>query len=708
MAPHTLEYLDEDSHAVSEAAYIFKNGNAFASLDKNGGINRAVSATGLYTNDTQYIGTWQTTLPGQSLKLLSREDTEEKTDLHIRSASDTMQVDRTVLVADDRMQEMLTITNTGDREIKTSVEFTFGTSFTDIFAIRGDKNLRTGPITASVNDSSVKFSHEGLTRDDGVTHVRHCDFSFSLPPEKIEMSDDGNTYIATFSLALPPDCAQSLVLVGGKPLEETLHPSEPFFRAVLAKSRADFWEIFHTGAWIESNAPEFNTVLQTAQKDMALLITKLETGLYPFAGLPWFGTTFGRDALVVSLQLMELKPDVARGTLTLQGKNQATKNDPSIAAQIGKIFHERRGGESSESGQNRFENYYGGVDTTLLYIRTHLEYFKRTNDAEFLKQEWPHIEMAINWMIEYGDPDKDGLIKHIIPADRSGLTVQSWMDSGDAMNNEKGELPDGPLAICEVQGHAYAAYRAAAEMAETLGLKADAELYQSHADLTKKAFDEKFWSPQLGTYLRALDGDQPCLVKGSNPGQLLDTGIIATREKTDAVVRTLMAQDSFSGWGLRTRAQGQACSNDIAYHNGSVWPHDTAIAVKGMFLTHPDEAYKTMKALVDAACGFPGHRLPELFSGAARGDGSKPDDYPAACCPHAWSSAAPIQMLVAALGMTVDPIAGEVKVKRRNLPEWMGTITVHNLQAGDKTLSLTVNPPDDEKKMTVAPDLKPA
>lgn len=706
--PSDLSYLDENAHAASEGEF-YKNGFTFAVLDRLGGITSNVEATGLYSNDTQYISTWQTALPGALLKLVARDASEENTDLHVQYENDSIKVDRSVLVADGRMQEMLTITNITDHEISTPVEFTCGTSFTDMFEVRFGHILKTGEMTTTVHDLGVSFSHAGLTRDDNVKHMRYSDFSFSMPPaEKPAPADGKNSYTAKFNIVTPPGGSQSLVMIGGKPLEDSVLSSEPLFKSTLAKSRADFWEVFHTGAWIESSNPEFNKVLQTAQKDMALLITKLETGLYPFAGLPWFATTFGRDALVVAMQLMELKPDVARGVLTLQGKNQATRNDPSIAAQIGKIFHERRGGESQESGQNPFENYYGGVDTTLLYIRTHLEHFKRTNDIEFLKQEWPHIEMAINWMIEYGDLDKDGLIKHIIPADRQGLTVQSWMDSGDSMNNERGEWPDGPLAVCEVQGHAYAAYKAAAEMADILGMKADAELYQSHADMTKKAFNEKFWSDKLGTFMRALDGDQPCLIKGSNPGQLLDTDIIATPEQVDAVVKTLMAEDSFSGWGIRTRARGQACSDDLAYHNGSVWPHDTGIAVKGMFKTHADEAFKLMKALIDAAINSPGYRLPEVIGGATREEGQPPQIYKAGCIPQAWASAAPIQMLIAAMGLSVDPVAGEVKIERRNLPEWMGTITVHNLQAGDKTMSITINPPDDEKKLTVAPALEPA
>jgi glycogen debranching enzyme len=290
-------------------------------------------------------------------------------------------------------------------------------------------------------------------------------------------------------------------------------------------------------------------------------------------------------------------------------------------------------------------------------------------------------------MIHYGDLDGDGLIEHNVPQDRKGLTVQSWMDSGDSMFHADGSLPKGPLAICDVQGDAYAAFRNAAMLASALGMADKAAYYAERAEVTKKAFNDKFWSDELGTYVRALDGfgdaKTPCMIKGSNPGQLLYTGIVP-EDRAAAVVRALMAPDSFTGFGIRTLSTGQPRYNPLGYHNGTVWPHDNSLIAAGMArYGFKSEALQLMKSQFDAASGFKERRIPELFSGAARQPGKAPEIYPAACSPQAWAAASSLLFLQMALEMRIDPATARVYVDALSLPGYMGNLTIRNLPVGD-------------------------
>ncbi|MGZ9096925.1 MAG: glycogen debranching N-terminal domain-containing protein [Micavibrio sp.] len=700
MTDASKQHLDEYSHAVSGAVHTFKHGASFVCLDADGQMGPLVEASGLFGGDTQMVSDWRVQVD-RDLRLVQSEVSAERTALRLLFENDRVRVERHLTLHDGRLLEQVSVTNLSDKPLSVPVAFRFGSHFHDIFRVRGDTTVKSGPISAETR-GSVHLDHKGV---DG--NLRQSSFHFSAMPTTIG-SRNAETHEADFTLNLKPGATSKLVLAGGKPLPDGFVPTPAFFKAALKSARDDFRSLYRNGAWVESNDPAYNELLETSQKDLAVLLTRLETGLYPYAGLPWYATTFGRDGVITALQLLPFKPEIAKGVLSMLGKHQATEFNKQKESEPGKVFHEMRAGESSLSGQNYFDCYYGGVDTTPLYVMLAGEYYKRTNDLDFIRSQWDRLEKAVDWIINYGDLDGDGLIEHVVPLDRKGLTVQSWMDSGDSMFHANGILPKGPLAICDVQGDAYAAFRQAAAMATALGLPDKAAYYSERAEITKKAFNDKFWSDELGTYVRALDGfgdaKTPCMIRGSNPGQLLYTGIVP-EDRAASVVRTLMAPDSFSGFGIRTLSEGQKRYNPLGYHNGTVWPHDNSLIAAGMArYGFKSEALQLMKSQFDAASGFKDRRIPELFSGAARQPGKAPEIYPAACSPQAWAAASSLLFLQMALEMRIDPATARVYVDALSLPGYMGNLTIRNLPVGNGHCAVRIrNTESGKPKVSVTP-----
>jgi glycogen debranching enzyme len=348
---------------------------------------------------------------------------------------------------------------------------------------------------------------------------------------------------------------------------------------------------------------------------------------------------FGRDALITALQTLWLDPEIARGVLGHLAAHQATTNEPARDAEPGKILHERRQGEMAALGEVPFARYYGSIDATPLFVMLAGAYLQRSDDVETLRRLWPNVQAALAWITRHGD----GFVTYERRSER-GLKNQGWKDSPDSIFHADGALAEGPIALCEVQAYVYAAWRAAADIARQLGEPADA--YGARAESLRRLFDEHFFDVQLGTYVIALDGAQrPCRVRTSNAGHALFTGI-AHPERAASVVRTLMDPRSFSGWGIRTVAEGEARYDPASYHNGSIWPHDNALIASGFArYGFKREAAQILEALVDASTHFDGARLPELFGGVARRAGEGPTLYPGACSPQAWAAGAPLMLM---------------------------------------------------------------
>src|SRR5947199_228103 len=503
----------------------------------------------------------------------------------------------------------------------------------------------------------------------------------------------------TYHIALGAQAGTSLFVAVScnKPV---LSKPSPFFRGLLAHRR-EMRRSTCGATSIETSNNIFNEVLCQSMADLNMLLTETPQGRYPYAGIPWYSTTFGRDGLITALQMLWVDPRIARGVLRRLAFYQAKAVDPPADAEPGKILHEMRGGEMAALREVPFAHYYGSVDATPLFVLLAGLYVERTGDEETLVELWPAIEAALRWIDGAGDPDRDGFVEYQ-RASEQGLGNQGWKGSYDAIFHSDGRLAEGYIALAEVQGYVFAAKRLAARCALRLGKTEKARQLEAEAAQLAERFEQAFWCDDLGTYALALDGaKQPCRVRTSNAGQLLFSGMVR-EDRARLVAADLMRPHFFAGWGIRTVASGEARYNPMSYHNGSIWPHDNALIAIGLArygLKH--SVAHLFKALFDAATYMDLRRLPELFCGFRRERRRGPTLYPVACAPQAWASATPFSLLEAALGLEFDAARGEIRLRDPHLPEFLNEVLLRDLRLGPSSVDLRVRRHGDEVSLEV-------
>ena len=382
-------------------------------------------------------------------------------------------------------------------------------------------------------------------------------------------------------------------------------------------------------------------LLDQSRGDLRMLCDRYPTGMYPTAGTPWFAVPFGRDGLITSLQLLSTNPEVARGVLRYLAAHQGKRVDPQSEEEPGKILHEVRTGEVVERGL--WPNIlYGTIDATPLFPCVLSETVDWTGDNEIFEELWPAAEAAIAWCDKYGDRDGDGYIEY--PGGRA--RNQGWKDSDDSISHLDGSPAPHPIALCEVQGYLYRGMLGMARKRRHLKARA--------ADLRRR-FDRDFWMAREGYVAYALDGaKRPVEAIASNPGHCLWAGIVEP-SRAAAVAARLVSPELFSGWGVRTLSTRASEYDPCSYHNGSVWPHDSALAAAGLMRSgFPAEAERIARAVLEAGMALPDRRLPELWCGNDRESDSPPVNYRNSCSPQAWAAGSAFQLVAALLGLEAD------------------------------------------------------
>jgi len=685
---------DASARRVPLRMYALKHGDTFLVADALGNI--AGDDDGLFHNDTRILSRFVVLLGGKLPSLLGAGLSQDNAVFTTHATNRTpsplgdeglpegaIHLQRSLLLWNDRLYDQVRVENFGQAEVRVPVTIRFGADFHDMFEVRGASRPHRGRLAEpEVRGDAVVLRYTGLDKIGRQAVIR-----FSEAPRQL----DGDT--AEFLFQLPGHGAVDLYVEIGS--EEAPPPGRARFRHAAAQARRRMRTLSRYGTVLRSSGRLFNDWIDKSRSDLSLLVTELPTGPYPYAGIPWFSTTFGRDAIITALQTLWLSPALARGVLRFLASRQALEASDFKDAQPGKIMHEARRGEMVALGELPFGEYYGGVDTTPLFVMLAGAYVSRTGDMALIEELWPALLRAIGWVERVGDNNGHGFVDYARSSEK-GLSNQGWKDSHDSVFHADGRFPDGPIALVEVQGYAFAAFRTMADLAAQRGLDEQAAQWRVRAEALRIAVEGRFWMKDLGFYALALDGHgQPCRVRASNAGHLLYCGL-PSRERGMRVASQLLDTRFYSGWGIRTLARGEANFNPMSYHNGSVWPHDGAICAAGLArYGERDGVVRLLSGLFEAAVHFD-MRLPELFCGFPRARGEGPIAYPVACLPQAWASGAVFMMLQACLGLKIDGTRNRITVDRPRLPIGIETLTVEALPIGSHEVTLTFQRTGDQ------------
>ena len=592
----------------------------------------------------------------------------------------SVRLDRTI---EGGVHEDYDVVNYGRRAVRLTIEIEVHSDFADIFDVKDAHLVRRGTIQTQ------------WFRSRGELHTTYVNSTFRRElVVSVARSDS------------PPQFANGrLVFVATIQPKAVWHACVHWLPMTDTRRRPAVLECNAIAQRLPSGAPRLprvrldtpNVTVRRAWERAVLDMEALrledpsfERGVFvPAAGVPWFLTLFGRDSLVVSMQGISGFPEFAAGALRRLSLLQATADDPERDMEPGKIPHEIRHGELAQLGILPFQPYYGTHDATSLFVIVVSYLYHWLGDVSVLERYFGNVEAAMRWIDRFGDRDGDGFQEY---ATRSthGYYNQGWKDAGNAIPAADGTLAPLPLAICELQGYAYDAKIRLGDMYEMLGRPGDAERLRTEAHRLFERFNDAFWWESEGTYYLGLDGQKrPIETVASNAGHLLASGIVPA-DRAERVVRRLMADDMWSGWGIRTLSSDHPAYNPFSYHTGSVWPHDVA-TIAGGFRRYGfvEEASQVTRGLFDAAERFLAYRLPELFAGLPRQSGSFPVQYLGANVPQAWAASAIFRLISLMGGIHVrsDATGSRIYLDPA-LPDWVPSLSIQGLRAGRGSLDL--------------------
>ncbi|MBV8476481.1 MAG: amylo-alpha-1,6-glucosidase, partial [Acidobacteria bacterium] len=670
---------------------VLLHADTFAVFDRYGDIRTVgYGQQGIFHNETRHLSRLELCVFGLRPLLLSstvREDnillgvdlTNPEIELGSGEvlSSGILHIYRSTFLSEGACFDEITVQNYGQKPIDVELSFVFGADFADIFEVRGQKRERHGAhLPEEIDRSSITLRYKGL---DHVTRRTRIECS---PLPCIAKKDEISVPIHLEAQQESAFCVNVFCESDG------ITPASTDYDKALLRINNERTSSSLADLDVYTSNEQFNDWLNRSRSDLEMMITCTALGPYPYAGVPWFSTVFGRDGIITALELLWLAPSVAKGVLSYLSATQSKEHDPDRDADPGKILHEMRKGEMAQVGEVPFGRYYGSVDATPLFVLLAAAYYERTADLEFIKSIWPNIKAALEWIDRFGDMDGDGFVEYSRQSE-TGLQQQGWKDSQDSVFHSDGTLAKGPIALCEVQSYVYAAKSRIVAAADDLGLDGEGDRLRSQAEALRDKFEAAFWSDEISMFAMALDGDKhQCRIHSSNAGQCLFSGI-ASPAHAHRTMDSLLSPGFFSGWGIRTIATGESRYNPMSYHNGSVWPHDNAMIAFGATSSRDkDLALKIMSGLLDLSIFVELHRLPELICGFPRRPGKAPTLYPVACSPQAWAAGAVFLVLQACLGLSIHAKESRIYLHHSALPEAIPQVRVRNLKIGNASVDL--------------------
>jgi glycogen debranching enzyme len=692
-------YVLASSLASRRTSRVLANGRSFAVFDAAGDIiDSPVEALGFFNRDTRHLSRFEMLIAGAEPYFLNSYLSEDRAqfratltnaDLDERGSANwlprnSIRVDRGWVLDGASLCHRVTLRSYVRAPVEIELEFFYRVDFADVFEVRGLHRERRGhSLSSTVDGTRVQLRYMGLD------HVaRSTEIHFDTHPASID------EHCATFMVRLEPGQRRKIecrIAASSHAHPRRTDHRAQNFTAALEERHAELAKFRAGWAAIATSNSQFASMIRHASVDLTSIITHADDGgAFIMAGVPWFATLFGRDSIVTALSILPFQPDVAVRTLRTLARLQGTAINEERDEQPGKIVHEIRNGEMASTGEIPFGRYYGSVDSTPLFLWLYGRAVESSGDLALADELWPNVERAIEWIEKWGDRDRDGYVKYYRETPR-GLANQGWKDSDDAISHHDGELARPPIALAEVQGYVYAACASVAPIASRLGHQDVTERLLKRAGDLKRSFARDFWLEREGIIALALDAEgRPCRVMASNGAHCLATGII-NGERAAMMSRRLLADDMYSGWGIRTLSRNEKRYNPMSYHNGSVWPHDNAIAALGLAQAGDHAGVvKVLEGLFDASVQFNSASLPELFCGFRREVGLGPVPYPVACYPQAWSAASIFLILQAMLGMRVYGFERRVVFGTHLIPSWLDWMSIDGLKVGDGRVSFVL------------------
>jgi len=685
-------------------AIVMKQDNLFFVARRDGNVPMTGNhGMGLYYHDCRYLNGYELTMAGQAPAPLSASSAQGSVGIFTLTNPPLQLEDKMTLDEEElsitwhrrldservALLDELKVENFTLNSVQFSLSLTFRSAFEDLYTVRGLEKHEYGQVRQPRwEDEKLILGYEGK---DGVTRT--------LTIHTTPSADERHGTAITFHVNLPPRQHRvfnlSLVIEESKPVKSGLrHQSHLPSVQQPASVHEDDKQWMAAITQVSANGSALDQLLDRSFRSLRVLRTSLGTDKYFAAGVPWFVTLFGRDSLVTASQMMAYHPGIAEQTLRLLAQYQGSRDDDERDEQPGKILHELRVGELANLRLIPQTPFYGTVDATPLFLMLVAQHAVWTGSLELFHTLRPHIDLALQWLDMYGDREASGYVSYASRTHKNrshkGMVNKGWKDSGDGIVNEDGTLAQPPIALVEVQGYVYAARLGMANLFERIGEHTRAKRLTQEAHRLRQRFNRDFWIESKGCYALALQKDgRPASVVSSNPGHALWTGI-ADHDKAQRTIDRLMADDMFSGWGVRTLSEKERAYNPIGYHLGTVWPHDNSILAAGFRRYGRDqEALRIFHGLFDAAFHFHGHQLPEVFCGFSRQEYEIPVNYPVACHPQAWAAGTLPFLLSTLLGLEPDAFSKRLRIVRPLLPQGLDHLDIKGLHVSGASVDLS-------------------